>query len=62
MEVEKVYLCVACGNNKKSGAPYSILKAIVTSNKGQWVDDRDFVKLDVIKPVGTKFKAKTSLE
>ena len=62
MEVQKVYLVVACGNSKKTKQPYSIARAILETASGQWLDEHDFIKLDVIKPVGTKLRAKTTLE
>lgn len=62
MEVNKVYMVIACGNSKKSKQPYSIARAIHDTPSGQWLDEHDFVKLDVIKPVGTKLRAKTTLD
>lgn len=62
MEVQKFYLVVACGNLKKTKQPYSFARAIRESSNGQWLDEHDFIKLDVIKPIGTKLRAKTTLD
>lgn len=62
MEVEKIYIVTSCGNSKKDGRPYSILSAVRQTKKAEWIDDKDFVKLDVIKPIGTKLRAKTTVE
>lgn len=62
MEVNKIYLVTACGNSKKTKQPYTIARAIRETSSGQWLDEHDFIKLDVIKPVGTKLRAKTTLD
>lgn len=62
MEVNKMYLVTACGNSKKTKQPYTIARAIRDTPSGQWLDEHDFIKLDVIKPVGTKLRAKTTLD
>lgn len=62
MELTKFYIVTACGNSKKDKRPYSILHGVRETQSGQWIDDKDFMKIDTIKPVGTKLRAKTIME
>ena len=62
MEVQKIYMVTACGNSKKTKQPYSLAHAVIETKIGQFLSDNDFIKLDVIKPVGTKLRAKTMLD
>lgn len=61
MDVEKLYICTSSGTSK-NGKPYSKLSAIVKLKNSEFISDKDFVMLDIIKPVGTRMRAKTTLE
>lgn len=61
MDTEKIYIVTSCGTSKV-GKPYSRLSAVVKLKNSEFISDKDFIMLDIIKPVGTKMRAKTTLE
>lgn len=61
MNTEKIYIVTSAGTSK-TGKPYSRLSAVVKLKNSEFISDKDFIMLDIIKPVGTKMRAKTTLE